>query len=445
MLIKASNSQRKEVWQQAPSADGWYGLMEVMQEQGFIDNPMDSRRAASILKGLGFEIRDPHVLGRLLRALHLYYLPNITGAEHTQSEQLKVVHDDTLQTLKGLQPACWSFIGYFESAYHRLQQCFAERDVTALQEYLRIYCACEKKYKDVARRVDNNNNESNNESYVPLLLRLHDADSLSYQIWGLTRDYGNIVHQAIEEDWFQALIAIITAAVTHTAPAVREEDEVGAWGHFNQVNRFGDAPIHLAARGLLLLSLKHLLRVPALKVELMDRSGKNVLHLLFLRTQLRWNRFRRPMSISGSSTGTGADSDAMAGGMRERLDPTEAELVEITDAILNRAESAPYLLLERDRAGLSVMDYAMGLRSNRLLLVLLQRLSHNTASQYLDSAERVRVLVCLTRKALAYNQYDMVFSLARLLLTVNHGLVMRSGGANTEVSVGANTPGRGGY
>ena len=50
------------------------------------------------------------------------------------------------------------------------------------------------------------------------------------------------------------------------------------------------------------------------------------------------------------------------------------------------------MLLEQDGAGISVMDYALGLRSNRLLLVLLG-LDHNSAKQYLDSSQRMHTLV----------------------------------------------------
>ena len=215
----------------------------------------------------------------------------------------------------------------------------------------------------------------------------------------MSRDYENIVHQALNVDWFQGLLAIITASITY-------EQECN-WGNFNQRNRFGDAPIHIAARTLSILPFKHLMRVPALDVEVKDGSGKNVLHLIFLRVQIRWNRLRALRS--GDPVGS-----------LKRLDPAESDIVELVDAILNKAASPLSMLLDTDNGGISVMEYSLGLRSNRLLLVLLSRLDRNTASQYLDTSQRVHTLMSLLRSSLLYNQYDMVFSLARLVLQICH-------------------------
>ena len=74
---------------------------------------------------------------------------------------------------------------------------------------------------------------------------------------------------------------------------------------------------------LALLPLKHL-RVPAVDVEAKDGSNKNILHLLFIRTQARWNRLH---ALRASTSGV----DIFGGGgngNRQRLDPP-AELLEL--------------------------------------------------------------------------------------------------------------------
>ena len=161
--------------------------------------------------------------------------------------------------------------------------------------------------------------------------------------------------------------------------------------------------------------MTRLLHVPALDVTATDRSGKNVLHLLFLRVQIRWNRFRP----KAGAPATGVVS------IEPRLEPGEKEVVEVVEAVLERVESAPDLLLQEDKTGLSVLDYALGLRSNRLLLVLLHRIDHNTSSQYMDTAHRMQLLIGLLKSAVLLNQYDLVFTLARLVLKLNQNLLLR--------------------
>ena len=142
-------------------------------------------------------------------------------------------------------------------------------------------------------------------------MRLLEDDQLGYQLWGLNRDYENIVHQCLKEGWYQGLLVLIAAA-TSTSPFI------GQCPQFNQRDRFGDAPIHLAARSVNLLAVTRLLHVPALDVTATDRSGKNVLHLLFLRVQIRWNRFRP----KAGAPATGVVS------IEPRLEPGEKEVVE---------------------------------------------------------------------------------------------------------------------
>ena len=189
-------------------------------------------------------------------------------------KNLDNTHRKTLRELLEIQPAFWGFIGLFESSYYRLQQCLVERDAEALQNYVLRYSSLHEKYGDISA------------AEVPLLKRLLEEDHLGYQLWGVNRDYENIVHQCLKEGWYKGLLVLISVATT-TSPYI------GNCPQLNQRDRFGDAPLHLAARSIDLLAISHLLRLPAVDVRATDRGGKNILHLLFLRIQIRWNRFRR--------------------------------------------------------------------------------------------------------------------------------------------------------
>jgi ankyrin repeat protein len=394
-LVPAAIQKRTGLWE-SQEQDLWAHLMRMLQIQGFTDhNSYDVSCAAAILHKLGLHITDPYQKKRLLHVLHFLYLPNVSVIT-LDNLDLDITHRKTLRELLEVQPAFWGFISLFESAHYRLQQCLVERNVEALQKYIVSYSILHEKYGDI------------NSAEVPLLKRLLEEDSLGYQLWGLNRDYENVVHQCLKDGWYQGLLVLVSAA-TSTSPFI------GQCPHFNQRDRFGDAPIHLAARSINLLAVSRLLQVPAVDVTATDRGGKNVLHLLFLRIQIRWNRFR---------PGAGASAHREAAGT-PRLEPGEHEVVEVAEQVLEKAESAPDLLLQEDKTGLSVLDYALGLRSNRLLLVLLHRIDHNTSTQYLDTAHRMQLLIGLLRSAVLLNQYDLVYTLARLVLKLNQNLLLR--------------------
>ena len=273
-----------------------------------------------------------------------------------------------------------------------------ERDAEALQNYVMRYSSLHEKYGDISA------------AEVPLLKRLLEEDHLGYQLWGVNRDYENIVHQCLKEGWYKGLLVLISVATT-TSPYI------GNCPQLNQRDRFGDAPLHLAARSIDLLAISHLLRLPAVDVRATDRGGKNILHLLFLRIQIRWNRFRRR---EGEQTTHTASNE-------RRLEPKEAEVVETVEAVLARADSASDFLLQVDKMGLNVFDYALGLRSHRLLLALLHRMAHNTSTQYLNTAHRMEVLIGLLKSAILLNQYDLVYTLARLVLKINKKSDVKAG------------------
>ena len=118
-------------------------------------------------------------------------------------------------------------------------------------------------------------------------------------------------------------------------------------------------------------------------------------------------------------------------------------MVETVEAVLARADSASDFLLQVDKMGLNVFDYALGLRSHRLLLALLHRIDHNTSTQYLNTAHRMEVLIGLLKSAILLNQYDLVYTLARLVLKINKNLMLRlaatptKGGAQLKANVPA--------
>ena len=214
---------------ESPQQDRWAHLMHLLQRQGFSDhNKYDVRCSANVLHNLGLHITDPYQMKRLLHVLHFLYLPNVSVSV-LDVDMLGDTHRKTLRELLEVQPAFWGFIGLFESAYYRLQQCLVERNGVALQNYLARYANIH------ARYVDFYSGEA------PLLMRLLEVDQLGYELWGLNRDYENIVHQCLKEGWYQGLLVLIAAA-TSTSPFI------GQCPQFNQRDRFGDAPIHLAAR-----------------------------------------------------------------------------------------------------------------------------------------------------------------------------------------------------
>ena len=79
----------------------WLHMMEVMQKQGFDENnDVDSKHAKGVLAAVGLNLEDSLQLSRLLRALHLYYIPNIPEQYcNKDSDMVKMVHKDTLDNI----------------------------------------------------------------------------------------------------------------------------------------------------------------------------------------------------------------------------------------------------------------------------------------------------------------------------------------------------------
>ena len=200
----------------------------------------------------------------------------------------------------------------------------------------------------------------------------------------------SIVHQYLKEGWPKALVLISVA--TTTSPYI------GNCPQLNQRDRFGD---HRSPGSTLdrLASISHLLRLPAVDVRATDRGGKNILHLLFLRIQIRWNRFRRR---EGEQTTHTASNE-------RRLEPKEAEVVETVEAVLARADSASDFLLQVDKMGLNVFDYALGLRSPLITGVVAPYRPQHQHS-ILEHGPSHGSAYWLLKSAILPNQHDLVYT-----------------------------------
>ena len=422
----------------------WRKFWLKMSVQGFsVENYSELYFAARVLHECGFHIIDQFQLKRILKCYHLYLVPHIP--QGVDDESLIALHDENLKELLLLKKALWGWVGYFESAFHRLQQIIQERDVKGLQAYLQSYARTRLSWRDrdemdtlslkEEKKEKNDDNENNadedqenhdsNDSndvessvdseaqskivgnYISIL-KVIDADQLGYLPWCLSTDYENILHQCLHQQFIEGIYIMCTSSTLNHCE------------QFNQRDRWGNGPIHVAAQHLQVIGLKYLLQVPAVDVNLPDRQGKRVLQILLLRLQMRWNSYRRRFSIqtinSTLTNGGGMKAIQQRVGL---MDPSPDETLELIKIVLERCDSIADTLLHKDRNGLTALDYCLGLQDSSLILYLLCIVEKNSPSCFLESDTRIKLFLHLLHSAVIMDNFDLVHVIGTKFLSIN--------------------------
>ena len=175
-----------------------------------------------------------------------------------------------------------------------------------------------------------------------------DAPTEVAALLALSPWLGNILHLCVEQG-FDAGVHIICEPL-HRPLALRL---------IQSRDKFGETPLHIAARLLNISSLRMLLDCydngsgSAQALRAVDRNSKTVLHLLLVRLKTRWSTCAR---------------------LARPLEPTPNTVVDLALAALSRDAHPNDILLAHDSTGLSCLDHALTLGHVGVLAALLERL-----------------------------------------------------------------------
>ena len=377
-----------------------------MTIQGFsAKRHSDVKQTATSLNSHGLRCKDKHQLKRFMTAYHLMFIPKLhinsdsnggVAFVETASEEdamVKEVHDKTMQHLCA-QRALWGWLGYLESAHHRLEEILIEQRIVELQTYIDRFC----REMELEHRFRSSTDKTRFSTQCPDEER--SGESMGYNIWSLNSDYENCLHRCVRDDFLQGTRIL----------AGFSSPWVNGSSNCNQRDRFGDTPLHVAARWFGCSGrsehLKYLLEAPGVDVRLTDKSGETALHLLLRQVQTRWAKQRQLLGHK-----------ALLNDACNQLDPSPAHVQKLLRRMLERAKqmgsSAGHMLTMLDNTDISVLEQALATGVSTLVVGLLQE--HIVALQPTDEST-VELLRRLLQQSVLMNRYDTTFLLANIFL-----------------------------